>query len=101
MRSLCRVNFFVGLARAAVLRRRSVTIDKLPVFDDHEERDRLWLGIHRPDHHCFHTDAKSSPGNAVGLRKNQGTWMGGKERISVGADHGLNTSLTTRLPKLP
>jgi hypothetical protein len=99
-RSCCHINLFIGLGRTTVLCTRSVTIGKFTVLDDHEQRDRLWRGIHQPDDDCFHADAKSSPGNATGPRDCQGARVGGKKGVGVGMDPCFDIWFGVRLGRL-
>src|SRR5262250_2979949 len=55
----CRLDPLVVLALAAVLRRRAVAVGKLTALDDHDERNRLRLGVHRTGDHRFHANAES------------------------------------------
>src|SRR5262245_58648060 len=64
----CRLDPLVVLALAAVLRRRAVAVGKLTALDDHDERNRLRLGVHRTGDQRFHANAESAPGDALGPR---------------------------------
>jgi len=91
---------FHALARTAVSRGRAVTIDELTMVDRHQQRDRLRIGVHRPNDHRFHAGTKSSPRHAERPRNRHGGWMRGKERIGTRADQFLDVGLGLRRRRL-
>ena len=77
-----------------------MTIGELTVLDDHEERDRLRLGVHGPSDDRFHADAESSPGNAAGPCNRQGAGTGREQRMGIGADPLFDIRFGVRLGRL-
>src|SRR5262249_23287551 len=68
-----RLDPLVALALTAVLRRRAAAVGELTVLDDHDERDWLRLGVHRPGDDRFDASAETPPGDALGSRDRERT----------------------------
>ena len=77
-----------------------MTIGELAMVDRHQQRDRLRIGVHRPNDHRFHASAKSSPRQEVRTRNRHGGWMRGKQRIGARADQFLDVGFGLRRRRL-
>jgi hypothetical protein len=86
-----RFDLFVGLARAAVLRRRAAAIGDLSALDDDDERDRLRLGIDRPGDDRVHAHAEAASGDALGPRDGERAGMRGEKRVGVARINSLTS----------
>src|SRR6266403_260704 len=95
-----RLDLLIALALAAVLRRCAAAVDELTALDDHEEGDRLRVGVNRPGDDRFDANAESPPGDALGPRDRERAGMRREQRVGVGADQLFDVGLRLRRRRL-